>query len=366
MTPATDSLQESAEVGTDNLLLKCIRITGGESVLLILEPEAETVYDHEAWKIIQDRIKNVGCSVEVMRPNLITDPKDFPESVATAMQQHDHTLFLSRIGDYSRFTPLPGIGSKTLCYARTAEMLASPFAAICHQLMSTLLEKLENELMAAEIWRINCDLGTDIQGTFCWPSQQHLIDDEFSLGLFPVTTFKPVPCDTAHGQVALSRWLVPGAAAKLKPSTLSFDDLVNVEVQQGTIKGIRGPKQSVQRIADFYDFVSQQLRVTRDRVHSWHAGINPFTYYRGDVDTELEKWGAISFASPRYLHFHTCGDVPPGEIAWSVFNPTVQVDGETFWEDGQFTWLQRKDNLEILAGSKDGETLLQASQDIGT
>ena len=34
-------------------------------------------------------------------------------------------------------------------------------------------------------------------------------DDEFSLSLFPVTTFKPVPCDTANGTVALSRWLVP-------------------------------------------------------------------------------------------------------------------------------------------------------------
>ncbi len=335
-------------------------------MLLVLEPEDKTIYDDEAGEIIQDRIKELGCSVKVVRPHLIKDPKDFPESVAIAMQQYDHTLFLSRIGDYARFTALPGIGSRTLCYARTAEMLASPLSGVCHQLMSTLLKKLESELMAAKIWRIDCELGTDIEGTFCWPSLKNGIDDEFSLGLFPVTTFKPVPCGTAHGQVALSRWLIPGAAAKIEPPTLSFDDVVNVEVQQGTITAMHGPKKSVQRITDFYDFVSQQLSVARDRVHSWHAGINPFTYYRGDIDNELERWGAISFASPRYLHFHTCGDVPPGEIAWSVFNPKVQVDGETFWEDGQFTWLQRKDNLEILSGSKVGGTLLETSQDIGT
>jgi len=231
--------------------------------------------------------------------------------------------------------------------------------------MSILLEKLETELMAAKTWHICCDLGTDIGGSFCWPSREQGVDDEFSLKLFPVTTFKPVPCNTAKGNIALSRWLVPGAAAKVEPSTLSFDEVVTVEVHEGTIKEMRGPSHSVKKISDYYDFVSRQLGVTRNRVHSWHAGINPFTSYQGNIDDELEEWGATSFASPRYLHFHTCGDIPPGEIAWSIFNPTVNIDGETFWKDGQFTWLQRDDNRKILSGSKNGETLLQISQNIG-
>lgn len=349
----------------DNLLLKGVGFKRGESVLMVMEPRDNSIYEEAPAEMIRQRIKQLEGHASVIRPDLITDPKDFPHCVASKMAEFEHTLFLSRIGDYCRFSALPGMGTKTLCYARTIEMLSSPFSATCHQLMSRLLEKLEQELSAATHWHIRCDLGTDIEGTFCWPSLHDGEDDEFSLGLFPVTTFKPVPCATANGNVAISRWLIPGAAAKVQPSTLSFDDVVNVEVLQGTMSSINGPEKSAEAISRYYDFVSEQLGVNRSRVHSWHAGINPFTVFRESVDDNLEKWGAVSFASPRYLHFHTCGDVPPGELAWSVFNPTVTIDGEPFWLNGQFAWLQREDNYEVLTQIEGGKSLLQNSLDIG-
>ncbi|MGI9317578.1 MAG: hypothetical protein ACR2QW_09625 [bacterium] len=363
--PISAALSEPASAGADNLLLKCVGLKQGESVLLVLEPEGETLYEEAPGQIIEKRINALGAKATVIRPDLITDPKDFPDSVASKMERFEHTLFLSRLGDYCRFETMPGQGSKTLCYARTTEMLDAPFSRTCHQLLSTILKKLEQELMQARRWRIQCDLGTDIEGTFCWPSHNHGTDDEFSLGLFPVTTFKPVPCNTAQGKVAISRWLMPGAAAKVQPATVSFDEAVSVDVQDGMIRSINGPRASVKKVSDYYDFVSKALEINRNRVHSWHAGINPLTEFHGNIDDNLEAWGAISFASPRYLHFHTCGDVPPGEIAWSIFNPTVTIDDEIFWHNGQFSWLLREDNREILTRFEGGEILLQNSRDIG-
>lgn len=365
MSSLTANLHNEPLTGVDNLLLNCVEIKQGESVLLVMEPEETAIYEEATGELIHRRINELGAHISVVRPDLISDPQAFPAPVIEKMLTVDHTLFLSRIGDYCRFHALQGTSSKTLCYARSTEMLNSAFAKICHRLMSKLLKKLEQELLAANKWHISCSLGTDIEGTFCWPSLRQGIDDEFSLQLFPVTTFKPVPGNTANGVVAISRWLLPGAAAKVDPATLSFDDVVNIEVQNGRMIAMGGPKTSVDRIDTYYDFVSNQLRVNRDRVHSWHAGINPFTEYLGNVDNNLEKWGAISFASPRYLHFHTCGDVPPGELAWSIFNPTVTIDGERFWHDGQFTWLQREDNHALLAGTEGGLSLLQTSRDIG-
>jgi hypothetical protein len=365
MWSSTAALPTEFPSGVDNLLLKCIGIKPGESVLLVLEPEGERFYEDAPAELIRQRINALDATSNVVRPDLITNPEDFPLSVADKMMEFDHTLFLSRIGDYCRFHELQGSGSKTLCYARTAETLNSPFAGACHRLMSTLLTKLEQELMQASHWRITCDLGTDIEGTFCWPSLEYGTDDEFSLELFPVTTFKPVPCNTANGVVAISRWLLPGAAAKVEPSMLSFDDVVIIEVENGNMTSNSGSGHSAEKVADYYDLVANHLGVNRNRVHSWHIGINPFTEFLDDVDRNLEKWGAISFASPRYLHFHTCGDVPPGELAWSIFNPTVIIDGHKFWHNGQFTWLQREDNHALLSNSDDGASFLQSSRDIG-
>ena len=365
MSPPTANSNTDAQNGVDNLLLKCVDIKPGESLLLVMEPQDISIYEETIGNLIHQRAHDLGAAISVVRPNLISDPRDFPEPVIAKMAAVDHTLFLSRLGDYCRFHTLQSDSTKTLCYARSAETLNSAFSGTCHHLMSKLLQKFERELMAANHWHISCELGTDIEGTFCWPSLNEGNDDEFSLELFPVTTFKPVPCNTACGVVAISRWLLPGAAAKVDPATLSFDDVVNIEVRNGAMVAMSGPDRSMDKINRYYDFVANELSVNRNRVHSWHAGINPFTEFLDDVDNNLEKWGAISFASPRYLHFHTCGDVPPGELAWSIFNPSVTIDGERFWHNGQFSWLQREDNRALLADTEGGLSLLQSSCDIG-
>ena len=165
----SESTVHAAQRGADNLLLDCLQLKPGESFLLVLEPD-EALYQADVGKVMAERATAIGAKVEIITEPVIKNPDDFPASVANAMQRADHTLFLSRVGDYARFVKLPGEGTKTTSYTLDLEMLASPFASISHQLLATLRDKLEAELLAASEWNITCPLGTTISGKFIWSS----------------------------------------------------------------------------------------------------------------------------------------------------------------------------------------------------
>ena len=50
---------------------------------------------------------------------------------------------------------------------------------------------------------------------------------------------------------------------------------------------------------------------------------------------DLSLWGETLFTSPQYLHFHTCGQYPPGEISWMVESPTLALEGRNLYENGR-------------------------------
>jgi len=350
--------------GADNLLLGHMGLKAGESCLLVLEPD-EQLYERKVGEIIEARCRELGAYVTVETQPLIAHAEDFPVSVANTMRHVDHTLFLSRLGDYVRFIELPGRCTKTTCYTYNTRLLASHFASIPSTLMTALRDKLEAELLLAKHWRITCPLGSDLSGEFNWASLGGGSDDELQVSLFPITTFKPVSCDTASGSVALSRWLMPGGATKVENANLKLQSTVHCEVESGMIKRFYGCPQTADKISRHYDHVASTLGINRNRVHSWHLGINPQTFFPASADDNLDKWCAISFGSPRYLHFHTCGDEPPGEIAWSLFNCCVYIDDKTYWENGEFSWLWRDDNRTLIERYPGAEMLLQPSCCIG-
>lgn len=354
--------QSTLNGGIDNLLLTCMQLKPGERVLLVAEPKQEKMYSDTISQRVAARIVELGATVTIITHPMVKRVEDFSLELVATMQQVEHTLFMSRIGDYSRFMPFAGSSRKTQCYALDEAMFASHYAGACYQLMNHLHAKFEAELMSAQEWHISCPLGTNLSGTFCWPSLQGGEDEDFSLNMFPVTGFKPIPGDDARGQVVLSRWLLPGAAPKVQPGILNLDNSVMAEVRDGLLTGFSGAVDTVRTVNTHYDRIAEALGINRNRVHSWHAGLNPHTAFDGCMLTELERWEGISFASPRYLHVHTCGDYAPGEISWSVFNPTVTIDGEVWWQDGQLAWYQRADNLALINAVAGGDCLLEPSQ----
>ncbi|MBX2878658.1 MAG: hypothetical protein KTR32_01940 [Granulosicoccus sp.] len=346
----------------DNLLVNCVGGEPNQHLLIVEEPESEDMYEPGIGSLIAERAKRMGLTVSAIAPDLVKETADIPMTVSEHMRVADHTLFLSRIGDIARFTPLSGNGSKTICYARRVAMFDSYYANSCHKLMSVLLDRLENTLHQAESWQIECALGTNVTGHFNWSEINNTND--FTLSFFPVTTFTPVTCDSASGNVALSRWLMPGGATKVGPDHVPFQGIVNAAIENGVIQRFEGDPAAVETIQNHYALITNALGVNRNRVHSWHAGINPHTFYDSKIEENFECWNATSFSSPRYLHFHTCGDLAPCEITWSVFNPTVMIDGEVFWENGNFVWLQRPENRQLILNAGQSQ-LLEPSADIG-
>ncbi len=353
------------EAGARNLLLGCVGLKAGERVLLLREDSSHGYYDEAAPAFVAAAAERLGARVRTIMSPLIEGPEDVPAEVTAAMGEADHTLFFSRMGDQLRFLPLPGGGSKTMCYALDAGYLRSGYCPLPHALMQELKHRPEYGLAAASEWRITCPLGTDVSGTFEDLSAEDAAEGDFSLKLFPIVTFRPVSCASMTGRVALDRWLMGTGSRAYEPFALALTAPVFALVESGRIQGFEGDPAEVERVSAHYGWVAAKYGLDRAVVHSWHAGLNPQTFYPRPADSNLERWGGVSFASPRYLHFHTCGDYAPGEIAWSLFDATVTVDGETFWDRGRFVWLERPEIRELVADYPEAVPLMAVREDIG-
>ena len=79
----------------------------------------------------------------------------------------------------------------------------------------------------------------------------------------------------------------------------------------------------------------------------------------GRADAVLAALG-----SPRYAHFHACGNAP-GEIAISLFDTTISFDGEVFWESGRLKFLDRPRSREILERHPESANAFDMRWDIG-
>jgi hypothetical protein len=357
-------MPRNPKAGALNLLKNCLNVQPDDSVLLVLEP-TDSLYDYDVVTIIRGCLSELNTRVTIVDPPLIADPADFPSSVADAMEHCDHTLFLSRIGDYVRFVPLPGTGSRATSYSFNADMLSAPYATVDNHLLRKLQLRLEDELMRADQWRIQCPLGTDLSGEFCWPSHSGGQDDDLTVTLFPVATFKPVPCDNANGQVALSRWLMPGGSVKLDNADISIDGVVQAYVKNGSLDCLSGADSEVAKIDGHYDCISNTLGINRNRIHSWHEGINPQTYFDQSADDYLDLWRPYHLEVRGICTFMPAAMITPGEVAWSVFNLTITIDGVVYWENGEFDWLQQAANKALIESYEGAYCLLEPRLPIG-
>ena len=331
------STSAAVKAGIENLLLNCIQANPGESLTIVSEQGHGGYYSATLDSTIAAHARECLLDARIVVAPVLEDASTFPADIASAIDTTDHTLFLARIGDQVRFTQLGGSATKTMCYALDEHAFGTPFCSAHYQFFLSLKSLINTAVFGEKEIVITCPAGTHLVGT----SPVDPGDDDtgdVTVRRFPMTVFRPVPGDTFSGRLAVTKWLCPTGSRMYQPDSALIDGVVFALVENGRIVDFEGENREVRKIRDHYQFVAEKFDLDGDVIHSWHAGFHPQNGYAGLAVDDLPRWSGSAFGNPRYLHLHTCGNYPPGEICISVFDSTISVDGVDMWRDGRLVF----------------------------
>ena len=327
-------VRQKARAGARNLLRNCVELAAGQVLLLVEEDRDLAYFDGAVVDVIAAGARAMGATVLRFSTPRADGPDDVPQALTSAMMHVDHTVFLNRIGDQMRFRALPGEGTKTMVYTLDEPTLASRAAGYDHGFMSRLVELFNADMATRKTWRVTCPAGTDVQGQMPAPAGAA---GGFAVRLFPMSVHRPVPADTMQGRIVLQRWVTGTNTHAYSPEVHYLKSPITIEVENGHVAGIKGDAEDVAAFKAHGRMVADKLGLDETLIHSWHCGLNPGTGYFAAAKDDPVRWNGMIFGSPRHLHFHTCGDYPPGEINWHIIDPTVEFDGERYLEAGRGT-----------------------------
>ena len=323
----------SPERGARNLLLNCARARPGDRLLIAYEPPEFGYFDADAVAVVSAAARDLGLAVSAVNVGFNPDNPHLPPDLVHLFEAADIVLFLARLGDQLRFSEMPQGKKIIVSFALNRALFGSGFGNGHHAAFLQIKEAVNTVLDRAETARLTCPAGTDLTGR---PEMDLTADGDTSILRFPMSVFTPVPAHSFSGRVALSGFLT-GTGSRYYPDyTLEFDGQVFAHMASGRLTGFEGSRADVDCANAHYDRVAALFGIDRNFVHSWHAGIHPGCGYPWDIGDSYEKWGGAAFGNPRILHFHTCGAYAPGEISWNVVDPTIEIDGVTYWQDGVF------------------------------
>ena len=317
--------------GARNLLVNCGGLGSDDTLLIVCEDPSLGWYDGETVEAITNEARKLGLTPTLLDVGAPDNTRS--SDITQAIDAHTCTIFLSRIGDQDRFAdPIPG-KKIVMCYARDKSELSSTFGRTNHQAFLQLKAAINKILLSGQIVHITCPLGTDISGNVSKTETES--PGDVSVRRFPMGVPQPLDASEMSGQVALARYLTPTGSNTYEPPSLAIDNTVIAEVLMGRIKDLKGEQEDVRRIHKHYQMVASLFELDKDVVHSFHAGIHPGSAYTKGVAEDPDRWSNSAFTNPRVLHFHTCGDYPPGEICWMVVDHTLTIDGKALWEHGR-------------------------------
>ena len=332
------------ERGARNLLINCAKARVGERLLIAYEPPEFGYFDTSAVEVVQRTALAMGLDVTVANVGFNPGNPHLPADLLALFEAADVILFLARLGDQLRFSQMPQGKKIIVSFALSEELFGSGFAVGHYEAFARLKQSTNVALAAAREVRLTCPLGSDVRG------RPHMVltpEGDTTVMRFPMSVFTPVPAYSFSGRVALT--FLTGTGSKYYDDyTIEFDRPVFAVMEEGRMQRFEGAPKDTARAEAHYDRVAAELGVDRNFVHSWHAGIHPGCGYPWPRTDNTERWGGVAFGNPRVLHFHTCGAYAPGEISWNVFDPTIEVDGVTYWENGVFHADRLADGPEIL------------------
>ncbi|WP_420395643.1 hypothetical protein [Nioella sp.] len=322
----------SPEKGALNLLRNCAHAAAGDRLLIAYEPPEYGYFDADAVSIVSRAADRLGLRVDAVDVGFNPDNPHLPPELLARFEAADIIVFLARLGDQLRFSDMPQGKTIIVSFALSRDLFGSGFANGHHAAFLDLKAAVNETLDRANDVRITCPLGTEITGR---PEMNLNPDGDTTILRFPMSVFTPVPAHSFSGRAAMS--FLTGTGSKYYDDySPEFSAPVFALMENGRLTGFEGEPADVDRANAQYDRVSSMFGIDRDFVHSWHAGIHPGCGYPWDMRQNYERWGGAAFGNPRILHFHTCGTYAPGEISWNIFDPTIEVDGVTLWEEGVF------------------------------
>lgn len=332
--------------GANNLLRGCAGARAGERVLLIVEPANSTHYDPAVARLLAQVGRDQGMHIEILEATPASGPDSVATEVMQAIERADRTIFLNRLGDQLRFAPLPGAGTKVMCYALDLQFLGSGFAVTPHALLERIHDRLLATLNGATRYSIRCPLGTDLSMPLAAPRIGGRAGESFTVKNFPIMIVPPIPGDRLTGRLVLSQALTSTYVHPYPDSVLPLEAPLSATVTQGRIVKLEGTAADTARATEQFERVAGLFGGDTWAVNSWHAGINPLTFFPRPALSDIDRWSCVAFGSPRYAHFHMCGP-RPGEICGQIFDPTIAFDDTVLWDHGRPAFIEPDARREL-------------------
>ncbi|MEM7189290.1 MAG: hypothetical protein AAF439_06735 [Pseudomonadota bacterium] len=322
------TVTDAAIAGARNLLTGCADIGPGADVVVIAEDPGLGWYDAASPMLIADEARKMGADVRVFAAGPPDQALD--DDAGRAVDSADLTVFFARIGDKDRFSADRLAKPSIVSYARTLGQLASDFGRRPHGELTAAKKAADAAAFGADRIEIRCPLGTYLVGS---PAAMGGGGD-VTVQRFPLCVPSPVLAAGFSGTVALTRCLSPTGSQSYDPPSLNIDGVVMANVVDGRVTGFEGEAAMVDAIRAHHEHVAGLFGIDPWVVHSFHAGIHEGCDGDRPIGDDADLWSNSVFGSPRWLHFHTCGDYAPGEICWMVRDPTVFCDGVAVWDQG--------------------------------
>lgn len=330
--PAPAALAETDFAGAMSLLRECVGGSAGESLLIVSEAEQTGFYDELAPKQAAAAGRALGMIVYELQAHSFVNDEREKNILLKSLTGFDHIVFFSRVGDQIRFSSNNALPSSTMCYALNREALNSSFGTACYKGMQEVKLAIDHAVESATEIRVTCPRGSEFTGCPNWGSE---LPVDVTVKRFPLSVPRPVTADGFSGRIALSRFLVGTGSRHYDPYCLLLPTDVFACVENGRITNFEGDENDVKRVEQHYMLVGKKFSIDPWCVDSWHAGIHPGCQFETNAESDILRWSGTAFGNPRILHFHTCGEYAPGEISWTVLDPTVYIDNVAVWDNGQ-------------------------------
>lgn len=328
-----DNFNERLKRGARNLLIDCANCQPGDKVLIIHEICDAGYYDPDLGQTLSDVAHLNNLRAKMISVPFSSEVCDPDEALLAEIAKADCTIFLARLGDQIRFRPNNVKSTQVINYALDCEMLASSFGTTEYNAFDRLKDLVNAALSGASDIHVTCPAGTSFRGA---PPRFANAPCDTTLKRFPVSVFAPVGSKGFQGRIVQKGFLTGTGSQYYSPWACELKEPLFVLFDGPRITGFEGSARDVAAAKAHYAFVGGKYGIDPYCIHSWHAGIHPGCEYRQTAGSNFERWSGSAFGNPRLLHFHTCGDYPPGEISLNVLDPTVRIDGVAVWEGGTF------------------------------